>query len=187
MKNEQVKHIEAKTIIINRFSGEIVDSVPEGSKPGEYRIQQDFSDVPSHADQSQIHENNIAMMVEKYKPDELAAYLAAKNLNRQPIEDHDFSQEPELMHAMNSAYQIQKQFDELPDTLKNFFKKPAKFLEFCENPKNRAQVEKWGLAKKSPELIEALNAIQPDEADKKQQQIKELKKQLDALSEPSGD
>lgn len=192
-KNQEIRDIlnnvkHAKTVIMNRFTGEVVDSIPEGSKPGEYRVQQDFTDVPSHTDQSQIYENNVSKLVEKYAPDELAQYLAAKNQNRPVILDHDFSQEPELMYAMNSAVQIQREFDNLPQLLKDFFhNKPAEFLKFCENPKNRAQVEAWGLAQKSPETIEALNAIQRDEAAKKQQQIAELKAQLDALSQPSGD
>lgn len=188
MKNEQIKHIEAKTIIVNRFTGEVVPHIPPDAKPGEYRIQQDFSEVPSLADQSQRDENNVALMVQKYAPDELAQYLALKNANRQPIENHDFSEEPELMYAMNSAIAIQQQFDELPKTLRDFFhNKPAEFLKFCENPKNRAQVEAWGLAKKSPEMIEALNAIKRDEAESKRKQLKALKAELDALSEPSGD
>lgn len=153
-KHEQVKHVEYKTIIMNRFTGEIVDKIPEGSKPGEYRVQQDYSDVPSHTDQTQIDENNITKLMEKYKPDELAAYLSAKNANRQLIQDHDFSQEPDLMGAMNAAYQIQSEFDKLPEVIKLLFKgKPAEFLKFCENPKNRPQLEAWGIAKKAEEIV----------------------------------
>lgn len=168
LKHKQIKSVEAKKIIINRFTGELVDSIPEGSKPGEYREQLDFSDCPSQTDQSQIHENNITKLMEKYAPDELAAYLAAKNHQRPEINNHDFAEEPELMYAMNTAYQIQSEFDKLPNHIKLLFRgKPAEFLKFCENPKNKKQLLAWGIAK---EADQALNAIKRDEASPPAQQ-----------------
>lgn len=146
---EKIKIIEPKTIIINRVTGELVDEIPPGSKPGLYRIQQDFTNVPSQADQSQRDENNISLLVKKYKPDELAMYLAAKNQQRPEINDHDFSQEPDLQGAMNIALRIRQEFESLPEMIQNLFKgKPSEFLKFAENPKNLPQLVEWGLAEK---------------------------------------
>lgn len=184
-KHEPINPVLSKTIIMNRLTGELVDKIPEGAKPGEYREQQCFADCPSQADQSQRDENNINVLMKKYKPDELAAYLAAKNLQRPEIINHDFSEEPELMQAMNVAKKIEDQFNELPESIRVMFKgKPAEFLKYCENPKNRKQLETWGLAAKTKETIEALNAIQRDEADKKQKEKKQLLEDLKALDQP---
>lgn len=136
---ENLKEIEATEIVSERN-----DHSP--NHPGFLRIQRDWSDVPSMADQSQRDENNINVLMEKYKPDELAQYLAQRNINRMEITDHDFSQEPNLQNAMNSAYEIKELFNSLDEEIKYRFRgKPAEFLKFCSNPQNQAQLEKWGL------------------------------------------
>lgn len=185
-KNEET--IKPKIIFVHRLTGEQYESIDEVEQVERIYIreQQDYTDVPSQVDQSQIHENNITELMKKYKPDELAAVLAARNTNRQPIENHDFSQEPNLQESMNAVYSIRKEFEELPKTLQQYFNhKPQEFLKFCENPQNRAQLEKWGLAQKTPATIEALNAIKRNEAENKKQQLAKLKLELDALSSPS--
>lgn len=152
---DQIQEIEPKTLITNRFTGEIVDQIPSDAKPGEYRIQRDWTEVPSHTDQSQRDENNINVLMEKYKPDELAQYLAQKNGHRPEINNHDFSEEPTLQNAMNSAYEINKIFESMPEQIQKYFdRKPAQFLEFCENPQNIPQLKEWGLYN--------LKELQPD-------------------------
>ncbi|WNK14268.1 MAG: internal scaffolding protein [Microvirus sp.] len=163
---ENIKHIEAKTIIINRLTGEMVDDIPQGADPRNFRIQQDFSDVPSQVDQSQRDENNISVLVKKYAPDELAAYLAAKHGHKQEIMNHDFSQEPDLQESMNIVYRIRSEFEALPDQLQYLFKgKPAEFLKFCENPQNLPQLEAWGLAKKAEQLKNDIKANSNEQSD----------------------
>lgn len=148
-----MKQIEAKKIIIDRKTGEVLSELPKNAERGRYRIQMDFTDVPSQADQSQRDENNISLLVKKYKPDELAVYLAAKQANRPVIENHDFSQEPELMESMNIALRIRQEFESLPEMIQNMFKgKPSEFLKFCENPKNLPQLVQWGLAEKVEQI-----------------------------------
>lgn len=145
-KNEKIILKEAKTIYINRESGLLYDQFPIGVNPKIIRIQQDYSDVPTQTDQTQKDENNITVLMQKYKPDELAAYLAAKNLRRPEIVGHDFSQEPDLQGAKNQAYLIQKQFNELPKYIQEYFDhKPAEYLKFCENPQNHKQLKEWNL------------------------------------------
>lgn len=170
----QIKDIESKTIIIDKKSGEVLKSLPPNfnQEPGRYRVQQDFSECPSQTDQSQIHENNINELMKKYKPDELAAYLTAKNSYKKEINNHDFSQEPSLMQAMNKAKEIQDEFEKLPQGIQLLFKgKPAEFLKYADDPKNRPQLEKWGLAQKSKEMLEALNVRSArDEAERARKQ-----------------
>ena len=171
---ETIKEIQCKQLVTNRLTGEILESIPPNSKRGEYRIQQCFADVPSQADQSQRDENNISLLVKKYKPDELAQYLALKNQSRTPIEDHDFSEEPNLQEAMNSAYQIKEQFASLPEEIQFKFRgNPVEFLKFCANPQNLKQLEQWGLATISIlKKEEPINASNANEAPSKEEQKK---------------
>lgn len=117
---------------------------------GSIRIQQDFTHCPSMTDQSQKDTNDINVLMKKYKPDELAMFLASKGQNKQEIIGHDFSQEPNLQEANNVVYRIKQEFNELDPMLQARFQyKPAEFLKFAENPQNIPQLQAWGIYKKA--------------------------------------
>lgn len=115
---------------------------------GTLREQQDFSNCPSLAEQQTAHLTDINYLMEKYKPDELAAYIAARNTQRPEIIGHDFSKEPSLMEAKNIVYRSKQEFEALPDDVKSSFKNHLEFLKFCDNPANQEKLIKMGLATK---------------------------------------
>lgn len=114
---------------------------------GTRRIQQDFDNCPTMAEQHTGHLTDINYLMEKYKPDELAAYLAVRNQHRQEIVGHDFSHEPNLQEAKNAVYQSRKNFEDLPEDVRKHFQNHLEFLKFIDNPKNSEKMVKLGLLK----------------------------------------
>lgn len=112
---------------------------------GSLRIQQDFSNCPSLAEQHTAHLTNLNYLIEKYRPDELAAFMAARDSYRREIIGHDFSQEPDLQESKNHVYILRKNFLELPDEIKNNFKNAVEFYKFIENPANQEKMIRLGL------------------------------------------
>lgn len=112
---------------------------------GSLRIQQDFRFCPTMAEQHTAHLTNLNYLVEKFKPDELAAYIEARNQYRREIEGHDFSREPNLQEAKNIVYQSRQEFEKLPDEIKMQFKSHLEFLKFVDNPSNEQTLIKLGL------------------------------------------
>lgn len=112
---------------------------------GTLRIQQNFDACPSLAEQHTAHLTNINYLMEKYKPDELAAYLAARNQYRQEILGHDFSQEPNLQEANNIVYRSRQEFENLPDDVRLHFANHLEFLKFIDNPANEEKMLKLGI------------------------------------------
>lgn len=136
-ENEPIKEgklNEVKKIIIKRPNGTL-------------RIQQDFEFCPSLADQ--VGEStDLTYLVNKYKPDELAAYIAARNQHRLSIDNHDWSNEPSLQEAKNRVLQLQQAFATLPDDVKAYFNNNhLKFLKFIDDPQNQQTMLKLGLLK----------------------------------------
>lgn len=85
---------KAKEIVKQGKLNEVI--IVRTTRPdGSIREQQDFEFCPSMAEQHTAHLTDINYLIEKYKPDELAAYLAARTQYRQEIVGHDFSQEPD--------------------------------------------------------------------------------------------
>lgn len=121
---------------------------------GSVRIQQDFSNCPSMAEQHTAHLTNLNWLIDRFKPDELAAYIAARNDYRREIVGHDFSQEPSMQDAKNVVYQSRKAFDDLPDDVKNNFKNHVEFLKFIDNPANAEKMIKLGIL--TPKTIETI-------------------------------
>lgn len=150
-----------KKDIVNKETGEIVNAklneviIKTTLRPnGTYRIQQDFSNCPTMAEQHTAHLTNLNYLIAKYKPDELAAYMAARDQHRREIVGHDFSVEPSMQDAKNVVYQSRKAFDELPDDIKFQFKNHLEFLKFIDNPSNEEKMLKLGLlSKKQVEQI----------------------------------
>lgn len=153
---------------INLESGEITPSekfneviVKTTIRPnGTLRIQQDFSNCPSLAEQHTAHLTDINYLIERYKPDELAAYIAVRNQYRAEIIGHNFSNEPSLQDAKNVVYQSRQCFDSLSDELKGQFKNHVEFLKFLDNPNNANKLIKFGVITR-----DELNRLQiPDQA-----------------------
>lgn len=116
---------------------------------GTVRIQQDFSNCPSLAEQHTAHLTDINYLIQKYKPDELGAYLAARAGHRAEILGHDFSRELSLQDAKNVVYESRKEFEKLPDSLKRNFANHLEFLKFIDNPENEEKMYKLGLLTKA--------------------------------------
>ena len=114
----------------------------------------DFSNCPTLTEQHSINLTNINYLMDKYKPDELAAFIAARNQYRQEIIGHDFSREPSLQDAKTLAYQLKQEFENLPNDIKSSFKNHVEFLKFIDNPANQEKMIKLGILK--PKQIEKL-------------------------------
>jgi len=112
---------------------------------GSLRIQQDFSNCPTLAEQHTAHLTNINYLIETFKPDELAAYIAARSQYRREILGHDFSSEPSLQDAKNVVYRSKQEFNALPDDIKFQFKNHLEFLKFIDNPANADKMLKLGI------------------------------------------
>lgn len=162
MKVKQEKNLNLDHNV-NLETGEILE--PQGTlgevirvegyrKNGRYRYALDFSNCPTMAEQHTAQLTDINYLMEKYKPDELAAYLAARNLHRQEIVNHDFSQEPNLQEAKNAIYYSRQEFEKLPDEIKHQFKSHLEFLKFIDNPDNQEKMIRLGLMK--PKQIEKI-------------------------------
>lgn len=111
---------------------------------GSVRVQQDFSNCPTLTEQHTAHLTNINYLIERYKPDELAAYIAARSQHRTEIIGHDFSREPDLQGAKNIIYQSKQEFETLSDDVKSQFKNHVEFLKFIDNPANAEKMLKFG-------------------------------------------
>lgn len=112
---------------------------------GTTRISMDFQYCPTLTEQHTSHLTDINYLIEKYKPDELAAYIAAKNSHRQEIIGHDFSKEPNLQDGLNTTYELKQNYKALPEKIKMHFKNHIEFLKFIDNPDNQEKIKKLGL------------------------------------------
>lgn len=126
---------------------------------GTVRIQQDFSNCPSMAEQHTAHLTDLNYLVKTYKPDELAQYIAARNQYRQEIVGHDFSIEPDMQEAKNVIYRSKQEFEKLDDDVKQSFANHLEFLKFIDNPANAEKMIKLGILK--PEQVENLQSLEP--------------------------
>lgn len=124
--------------------------IRETKRPnGTIRIQQDFEFCPTMAEQHTGHLTDINFLMEKYKPDELAQYIAARSSYRQEILDHDFSREPSLQDARNVVAESRRAFFDLPDDIKTQFRSHVEFLKFIDNPSNAEKLLRLGLISKT--------------------------------------
>lgn len=120
---------------------EVITHRPNGT----LRIQQDFSNCPSLAEQHTAHLTDINYLIKKYKPDELAAYIAARAAYRSEILGHDFSLEFNLQDAKNVIYNSRKEFEALPDKIRQSFSSHLEFLKFIDNPANAQKMLDLGI------------------------------------------
>lgn len=152
MKKKSTEHQFAPDTFINNEPGlihegklnEVIVTETRRSN-GSLRIQQDFSNCPTLAEQHTGHLSDINYLMEKYQPDELAAYIVARSQYRQEILGHDFTREPSMQDGLNVVYKSRKAFSELPDEIKNQFKNHVEFLKFIDNPQNAEKMTRMGL------------------------------------------
>ena len=144
---EQKKKIKSQPAIGQIDEGRLDEIVYIETKRsnGTVRIQQDFQYCTSLTEQHNAHVTDINYLMEKYKPDELAAYIAAKNAHRREILGHDFTIEPSLQDAKNIVYNLKKAFEQLPDEVRVQFRSHVDFLKFIDNPDNAQKMIKLGL------------------------------------------
>lgn len=144
--NDEVVNTETGEITSPKLNEVII--VETRRSNGTVRIQLDFQNCPTLAEQHTAHLTNINYLMEKYKPDELAAYIAARNQHRLEITGHDFSQEPDLQQANNIIYRSKQNFEALPEDIKNNFRNHLEFLKFIDNPSNVEKMIKMGILTK---------------------------------------
>lgn len=145
---EKDEKIDLKTGEVTTVGADKLNKViyKETRRPdGSLRIQQDFSNCPTMAEQHTAHLSDINYLMDRYKPDELAAYLAGRQHYRQEILGHDFSQEPDLQEAKNIIYQSRQEFEKLDDRIKHQFKNHLEFLKFIDNPANAQKMLDLGI------------------------------------------
>lgn len=145
-KNEQVTFSEydSQGVPLEAKLGTVITKEtirPDGSR----RIQQDFSLCPTMTEQHTAHLTDINYLMEKYKPDELQAFLAARQQYRTEVLGHDFSTEPNLQEAKNIVYQSNQAFLQLPDEVRSQFQNHLEFLKFIDNPSNVEKMLKLGI------------------------------------------
>lgn len=125
---------EVETVPVEQLNQVIV---VETRRPnGTVRRQLDFKNCPTLAEQHTAHLTNLNYLIDKYQPDELAAYLAARTQYRQEIVGHDFASEPSMQESMNVVYHSRKAFEALPENVRNQFRSHLEFLKFADNLSN---------------------------------------------------
>lgn len=114
---------------------------------GRRRVQFDYTECSTRTEQHTAHVTDINALMKKYAPDELAAYIAARNAHRVEITGHDFSTEPSLQDAKNMMLSMRAAYDDLPENIKNEFPNHLEFLKFIDNEANQEKMIKMGLLK----------------------------------------
>lgn len=110
------------------------------------RVIQDFTGCTSITDATSANLTDINFLMEKYKPDELQLYLAARAQNRQqPIEGYDFTKEPDINTAMNEVARMKEAYQSLPYEVRQQFKNYVEFMKFADNPQNLQKLKDMGL------------------------------------------
>lgn len=100
---------------------------------------------PTMTKQSMADECNINTIMKKYrKTGQLPAMI------RKDPQYGDFSEVPSYLESLNIVHKAQEQFSGLPARIRREFdNNPAKFLEFCHDPKNGQKLVEMGLAVKN--------------------------------------
>lgn len=153
--------VDMETGLISEGKLNEVKEIRTLRKNGTLRIQHDFSNCPSMAEQHTGHLTDINYLMAKYKPDEIAAFIAARS-TRPEITGHDFSQELSFQDAHNVVYNARKLFFELTPEVRANWQSPLEFIKFIDNPANAEKMVKLGLIK--PKQIENLTKTPTENA-----------------------
>lgn len=154
-RKKRLKTIKPDTVYLTK---EEADKLEEGSlnqlvmivekrKDGTTSMSPDYRFCPSLTEQHSAHLTDINYLMSKYQPDELSAYIQARNQYRTEILGYDFSSEPNLQEAMNTKLKLQQAYDKLDPDIKIHFKNHVEFLKYIENPQNKEKLIKIGLLK----------------------------------------
>lgn len=154
--------VNTETGLISEHELNEVLEIHQRRPDGSLRIQYDYQYCPTMAEQHTAHLSDINYLMKTHRPDELAAYLAARGLSRQEIVGWDFSQEPDSTQARNIAYNLKQSFENLSDDVKMHFKNHVEFLKFIDNPANQEKMLKLGLMTKKE--IKATSTPEPAQA-----------------------
>jgi hypothetical protein len=127
---------------------------------GSRRVFNDYQNCVTRAEQHSKDETNINVLMKKYTPDQLAAYMAARNSNRQEIVGHDFTREPDLQSAKNTVYSMKRAYEELPEEIRRHFSNHVEFLKFIDQPQNQEKLIKMGILKRKE--VEKLIGKEPE-------------------------
>lgn len=140
-----------------------VITIYEKRPNGSIRLAYDYSNCPTLTEQHTAHMTDINYLMDKFQPDELAAYIAARQQYRREILNHDFSSEPSLLDAKNLVYKLQTEFQKLPDEIRLQFKSHVEFLKFIDNPANQEKMIKLGLMTKKEVAANTVDQVTPTE------------------------
>lgn len=153
MNNSKIKeHMDLAKLAKEKLN---VVIVKESKRPnGSVRIQQDFTNCPTMAEQHTAHLSDLNYLISKYEPDALAAYITARNIHRTEIVGHDFSQELSLQEAKNVVLRSRKEFEALPDEIRKNFRNHLEFIKFIDDPNNAQKMVNMGLL--TPDQIKEL-------------------------------
>lgn len=157
MKKENVD--KTTGLISEGTLGEVIVEHFGKNADGTVQIAQNFENVPTMAEQHAAHMTDVNYLMETFKPDELAQYMAAKSLNRPEILGHDFSREPDMTGAMNQVYSLKQNFENLDEDVKKHFKNHVEFLKFIDNPANQEKMLKLGLMTKREIANNTTNSV----------------------------
>lgn len=104
----------------------------------------DFTDDPGRTDPSQAKDCDVNLIVMRFMKTGILPQA------RQGIYG-DFSEVPDYQTALGIIKQAEEQFAGLTAQVrKRFGNDPAEFLQFCNDPKNKAEMISLGLAKETP-------------------------------------
>lgn len=166
MKHKKMETLDMETGELKELTPDALNKViyKETRRPnGTLRIQQDFSYCPTLTEQHTAHLTDINYLIDKYKPDELQAYISARNQYRQEIIGHDFSKEPSYQEAKNVIYRSQQEFENLDPQIRTSFRNHVEFLKFIDNPANAEKMLKMGiLTKKQISNLQDLEPVKPE-------------------------
>lgn len=126
---------------------------------GTLRIQFSYDNCPTLTEQHTARDTDLNYLMSKYRPDELATYIAARTAHKREIMGHDFADEPSLQDAMNQVYSMKQEFMNLPEEIRKQFPNHVEFLRFIDNKANQDKMVEMGLLK--PKQIEKLTGEKP--------------------------
>jgi len=154
------KHEEVAKIAKEKLNVVVIKTTVRPN--GTVRIQQDFTNCPTLAEQHTAHLSDLNYLIKKYRPDELEAYIIARSQFRQEILGHDFTQEPSLQDAGNLIHASKQEFENLPEEVRIQFRNHLEFIKFIDNPANAERMVRMGLI--TPKQVDTISMSKSDDA-----------------------
>ena len=130
---------------------EVIENIPGRKVPRQMMI---FDDMTSLTEQHTADHGDVNLLMKRFSPSELDLYLQARDRQRQPITNHDFSREPSLQDAKNEIYKMEQAFLMLPEDIKTKFKSFVDFLKFADNPANQKKLVDMGILEEVKPVVQ---------------------------------